>query len=192
MTAAPLLGLVAWLVPAAPTADPCDVDGLQALDLRLTEARLLLCTAEGLIAGTIARHRPAASGPAAAVELDLLAERLGGLPYGGAGDDAALVLRAAIFCAGEEWGRLVALLAPLRLRVALVCEAMADTAVRLNRLQRSGPALALAPSPEVAAFEAEEDLVNDELRRRTAKAGADSAYAAADGAFLPSLAEFLS
>ncbi|MDX6257506.1 MAG: hypothetical protein QOJ11_3840 [Frankiales bacterium] len=192
-----LVPLAEWLSPLQERADPGLAEWLELRDARLTDARSLLCGAEALITGTVGRHRPAASGPAAAVELDLVAERLTtlgrqGNDYPGAEDDPTLLRRAAVLCAGGQWTRLAALLPTLRLRISAVTEAIAGNAVQLRRLDRAtAPPLALAPSPEVAAFAREETAVADELRRRTAKAGADSAYAAADGAFLPSLSDFL-
>jgi hypothetical protein len=189
-----LVPLAAWLDRHPTQTDPAQSCRLQVRDTRLTEARILLCCAADLIEDTVLRHRPAASGPAAAVELDLLAERLAGVDedYDGSADNPVLLRRAAVLCAGEEWSRLVGLLAPLRLRVSAVTEAIADTAVALNRLERGAvPGLSLVPSPELASFAEEEAAIADELRRRTAKAGAESAYAAADGAVLPSLTHFL-
>ncbi|MDX6227112.1 MAG: hypothetical protein QOI76_502, partial [Frankiales bacterium] len=191
-----LVPLAEWLSPLQERADPGPAEWLELRDARLTEARSLLCGAEALITGTVGRHRPAASGPAAAVELDLVAERLTTLGRqendAGAEDDPTLLRRAAVLCAGEQWTRLAALLPTLRLRISAVTEALAGNAVQLRRLDRAtAPPLALAPSPEVAAFAREETAVADELRRRTAKAGAESAYGAADGAFLPSLSDFL-
>lgn len=192
-----LVPLAAWLDPHQEQDDPGPADRLELLDARLTEAHALLSGAAELIRDTVDRHRPEASGPAAAVELDLVAERLiavrlRGDDYAGAQDDPALLRRAALLCAGEEWTRLGGFLPTLRLRVSAVNEAIAGTAVQLHRLDRgTAPTLALAPSAELAAFAREETAVADELRRRTAKAGADSAYAAADAAFLPSLTDFL-
>ncbi|MDX6221826.1 MAG: hypothetical protein QOD91_880 [Frankiales bacterium] len=192
-----LVPLAAWLSPQQEQEDPGPADRLELRDAQLTEARSLLSGAAELIRDTLARHRPEASGPAAAVELDVVAERLialgmRGEDYAGAQEDPVLLRRAAVLCAGEEWARLGALLPTLRVRISAVTEAIAGTAVLLRRLDRgTARALALAPSPEVAAFAREEAAVADELRRRTAKAGADSAYAAADAAFLPSLADFL-
>ncbi|MDX6245788.1 MAG: hypothetical protein QOE76_3511 [Frankiales bacterium] len=189
-----LVPLTTWLDPQPGPADPGASYPLELQDARLTEARAVLACAQELVRDTVARHRPEASGPAAAVELDLLAERLVGLGdgYDGAEDNPLLLRRAAVFCAGEEWSRLAALVPTLRLRMSAVSEAIAETAVRLGRIRRgTAPPLALAPSPEVAAFALEEQAVADELRRRTAKAGADSAYAAADAAFVPSLGDFL-
>jgi hypothetical protein len=186
--------LTEWLAAQPEPANPSAAGRLEQHDALLTEARSLLSCAEQLILHTVARHRPGASGPAAAVELDLLADQLAGLgeAYDGAEDNPVLLRRAAVLCAGEEWTRLVAVSMTLRLRLTAVSEAIADTAVRLSRIRRGGaPALTLAPSAEVAAFAREEEAVADELRRRTAKAGADSAYAAADDAFLPSLSDFL-
>ena len=96
-----------------------------------------------------------------------------------------------MLCAGQDWSGLAGLRPTLHLRVCGVDEAIADTAVRLARLSRSGPRLALAPTPALLEIEAEEQLVNDGLRQRAALAGAHSAFAAADAAFLPSLADFL-
>jgi hypothetical protein len=189
-----LVPLSEWLATQPEPADPGAAGRLQQRDARLTEARALLSSADELIRHTVARHRPEASGPAAAVELDLLAERLADLAeaYDGAEDNPVLLRRAAVLCAGEEWSRLGAVSVTLRLRLTAVSEAIAETAVRLGRLRRgTAPALTLAPSAEVATFAREEEAVADELRRRTAKAGADSAYAAADDAFLPSLSDFL-
>lgn len=189
-----LVPLAEWLAPPAGPGDPGAAYQLELRDLRLTEARGLLSCAEELITDVVSRHRPQASGPAAAVELDLLAERLAALGggYDGAEQNPALLRRAAVLCAGEQWQRLAAVSPVLLVRMSAVSEAIADTAVRLSRLSRgTSSALGLAPSAEVAAFALEEEAVADELRRRTAKAGADSAYSAADGAFLPSLTDFL-
>ena len=186
--------LAAWLGGRSASADPSASCRLETRDAGLTEARALLCCAVELISDVVARHRPEANGPAAAVELDLIAERLSALDesYSGSEDNPVVLRRAAVLCAGEQWQRLAGLLPSLRLRMAAMAEAIGSNAVALSRLDRPAPpALALAPSPEVAAFAAAEAAVDEELRRRTAKAGADSAYAAADAVFLPSLADFL-
>ena len=187
-----LVPLAEWIDPSEGSADAAAIERLELRDARLTEARCLLSGADELIKGTTARHRPAASGPAAAVELDLLADRLAALDLAGLEEHEVLLRRAAVLCAGDDWSRLAALSPALRMRIAAVSEAIADTAVQIRRLRRgSRHQLGIAPSPEVAAFAEEEAALEDELRRRTAKVGADSAYAAADGAFLPSLSDFL-
>jgi hypothetical protein len=182
-----LAPLSQWLSPADPSTSGGD-DALAERDRQLGEDRAVLCSAEELLASIVLRHRPEATGPAAAVDLDVLAARLSEP----AREDRALLQRASVLCAGEDWDRLAAVLPSLRTRVVLVTEAIADlavTAARQGRTSRSH--LAVVPTPDEAAFAAEAAAVDDELRRRTARAGADSAWAAADGALLPSLSDFL-
>lgn len=170
---------------------------LELRDRRLAEARALLCCAEELITDVVGRHRPGASGAATAVELELLSDRLAASPerYDGWQDNPVLLLRAAVHCAGEEWERLAGLLPGLRVRISAVCEAIAATAVQLHRLGRVAPLgvgpPAVAPSSELVAFALEDSTITAELQRRVAHAGAYGAWAAADGAHLPSLAGFL-
>lgn len=180
--------LAHWL-GTEPAEHHDDRDELADRDARLAADRAVLQHAEELVVATTARHRPSASGPAAAVELDLLAARLSAE----AGEDRAVLERAAVLCAGDDWGRLAALLPTLRNRVARVSEELAEVAVRAARLERrSGPALAAVTSLSEQAFAAEAAALDDELRRHTTRIGADSAYVAADATFLPSLADFLS
>ena len=132
----------------------------------------------------------------ARTEINLLADQLAHLPelFEASEDNPLLLRRAAVLCAGEEWIRLGGLLPSLRLRLSFVAEAIAATAVGLSRLQRSDPQhLTLASTAPCvdAQLVADEDAVHQELRRRAALAGAGSAYAAADGVFLPSLSDFL-
>jgi hypothetical protein len=179
--------LAQWLGPDV-DIDRDDRDVLAAHDARLTEDRAVLAAAEQLVDATASRHRESASGPAAAVELDLLAGRLSPV----ADEDRALLQRAALLCAEERWDRLATLLPGLRNRVARASEELAEVAVRASRLERSpAPTLAVVPTAPELAFAAESAALDDELRRHMTRAGAHSAYAAADGTFLPSLAEFL-
>ena len=90
---------------------------------------------------------------------------------------------------GPEADRLDA--ARLELRDSGLDEAIGETAVRLARLARLGPHLVLAPSPALLELVAEEQRVTEGLHQRAVLAGAGSAFAAADAAFLPSLADFL-
>lgn len=187
-----LLPLADWLEPQPAPGEADSRYRLELADTRLTEARALLSCAEELIRDTVARHRPQASGPAAAVELDVIAARLAALGGEGLDDNPVLLRRAAVLCAGEDWSRLAAVAPVLRLRISTVSEAIAETAVLVGRLGRGGPpGLQVAPSPEVVTFAQEEAAVAEELRRHTAKAGAQSAWTAADRAFLPSLHDFL-
>ena len=188
-----IIDLAAWVGVTPPAQDPLEAGRLELRDARLTEVRALLCCAEDLIHDILARHRPESNAPSVATELNLIGEQLAALPehFEGSQDNPDLLRRAAIMCAGHEWARLGGLLPSLRLRVSFVAEAIAETAVGLARLKRSGPHLSVAKDAALAELEADERLVYEELRRRTAQAGADSAYAAADGAFLPSLSDFL-
>jgi hypothetical protein len=179
--------LAQWLGPDAADVQDGPVE-LAGHDARLAGDLTVLAAADELVSAAVARHRPAASGPAAAVELDLLRGRLSS----DAEVERALLHRAAVLCAGEQWDRLAALLPALRNRVARASEALAELAVRASRLERGGrPTLTAVPSSSEPSFAAEAMALDDELRRWTTKAGAQSAYAAADGAFLPSLAAFL-
>jgi hypothetical protein len=189
-----LVDLVEWIEPQPGVADPIERSRLELRDEELTEVRALLSRAEDLIHDTLARHRPESSGPAVAAELELIAAQLSDRPEtrDDVQESVGLLHRAAVLCAGGQWTRLRAVLPTLRLRLAAVAEAMAETAVGLSRLSRStGPHLTLAPTAAALAFEADELAVAEALRQRTAHAGADSAHAAADAAFLPSLADFL-
>ncbi len=154
------------------------IAALEERDARLDLARQLLINARNLVRDTVEWHRPHVTGPAAAVDLHRMAEQLDALaePAPVGRDNAALVRAAALMCAGEEWGRLSAVLPTLRLRVISVTAALGDTAVQLRRAAR--------PEEEV-------ETVDQELRLIAAKMGADHAYAAADSAFLPSLHDFL-
>ena len=182
-----LAPLTQWLGPDA-DLDADDQAALAEHDARLAKDRAALSSAEELVAATLTRHRESASGPAAAVELDLLAGRLSP----DADEDRSLLHRASLLCAEERWDRLATLLPTLRNRVARASEELAEIAVRASRLERTtGPALAVVPTPSELAFAAEAAAIDDELRRHTTRVGAHSAYAAADGTFLPSLAEFL-
>ncbi len=186
-----IVDLATWVGGTTPAADPLEAGRLELRDARLTEVRALLCCAEDLIHDILARHRPEANAPSAAAELNLIADQLEHLPehFEGSGENPELLHRAAILCAGHEWARLGGLLPSLRLRVSFVAEAIAETAVGLARLRRS--VTALPKDAALLELEADEQLMYEELRRRTARAGADSAYAAADAAFLPSLSDFL-
>ena len=188
-----IIDLATWVGAPPPAADPLEAGRLELRDARLTEVRALLCCAEDLIHDILSRHRPEANAPSVAAELNLMADQLAHLPehFEGSQENPDLLHRAAVMCAGHEWARLGGLLPSLRLRVSFVAEAIAETAVGLARLRRSGPHLAIAKDAALLELEDDERLVYDELRRRTAQAGADSAYAAADGAFLPSLSDFL-
>jgi hypothetical protein len=151
---------------------------LQERDERLGRSREMLISARNLVRDTHERHRSRVTGPAAAVELLSLAERLAALaePCPSGQDNPALLRRAAILSAGEEWDRLGAMLPALRLAVTSATAALGDTAVQMNRLGR----------PREST-----DPVDGELGLLAAKIGAESAYAAADSAFLPSLSDFL-
>jgi hypothetical protein len=188
-----IIDLAAWVSGPPPAADPRAYGRLELRDARLTEVRALLCRAEDLIHDLLSRHRPASNAPSVATELNLIAVALAALPeqFEGSQQNPDLLRRAAIMSVGQEWARLGGLLPSLRLRVSFVAQALAETAVGLARLRRSGPHLSVAKDPTILELEADEALVDEELRRRTAQAGADSAYAAADAAFLPSLSDFL-
>lgn len=163
-------------------------ESLELRDARLSQTRTVLLAAQTLVRATVARHRPHATGPAAAVELDLLADRLSRLGPGasGAEDHCALLRRAAVLCAGEHWDQLTATLPTLRSRITVVTGAIGETAAQACRESlRADTGRPDDPAPDG------QDALVDELVLRRAKAGADSAYAAADRAFLPSLADFL-
>ncbi|BEP15081.1 hypothetical protein acdb102_33920 [Acidothermaceae bacterium B102] len=173
-----------------------DVSRLELRDTRLTEVQALLSCAEDLIHDILARNHPEAKAPSVAAEINLLADQLAHLPeyFEGSEDNPVLLRRAAVMCAGAEWIRLGGLLPSLRLRLSFVAEAIAETAVGLSRLRRSGPQHPSGvPDSDTFAAEiaADEEAIREELRRRAARAGAENAYAAADGAFLPSLTDFL-
>jgi hypothetical protein len=188
-----VIDLAQWVGAADAGGDRPETARLEQRDAGLSAARTLLGRAQKVIEDLLCHAEPELSAPTAASELHLIADLLTDLtePFEGAEQNPTLLSRAAVFCAGHEWAALGGVQASLRGRLVGVDEAIAQTAVRLARLRRCGPHLAIAPTPALLELEAEEQAVSEGLNQRAVLAGARSAFAAADAAFLPSLGDFL-